>query len=168
MILQIISQCLAGPLVAVERAQLRLVLAATLVKCAISVITTVKTFNAASHEQSVFLSVTHKLQDVAWQVDRMWAITSGFNQFIALGMFIQAFWCGAKLVRDSKVEVGTRKPLMPWPHISTATAAGTATMPAHPTVSPLTTAMATAHAPPTPRFNNDPVDPTRTCKTCSS
>ena len=103
-VLQIISQRLAGPLVAVERSQLGL--AATLVERAISAIATVKAFNAASHEQSAFRSVTHKLEGVAWRVNRVWAITSGFNQFIALGMFVQAFWFGAKLVRDGKVEVG--------------------------------------------------------------
>jgi ATP-binding cassette subfamily B (MDR/TAP) protein 1 len=103
-ILQIISQRVAGPLVAVERTQLGL--AATLVERAISAIATVKAFNAASHEESAFLSATRELQDVAWRVNRVWAITSGFNQFIALGMFVQAFWFGAKLVRDGKVEVG--------------------------------------------------------------
>ena len=103
-IVQTISQRIAGPLLAVERAQLGL--AATLVERAVSAIATVKAFNAASHEQSALLSVTRKLQDVAWRVHRVWAITSGFNQFIAMGMFVQGFWFGAKLVRDGKVEVG--------------------------------------------------------------
>jgi ATP-binding cassette subfamily B (MDR/TAP) protein 1 len=103
-IVQTISQRIAGPLLAVERAQLGL--AATLVERAISAIATVKAFNAASHEQSALLSVTRKLQDVSWRVHRVWAITSGFNQFIAMGMFVQGFWFGAKLVRDGKVEVG--------------------------------------------------------------
>ena len=103
-IVQMISQRIVGPLLAVERAQLGL--AATLVERAISAIATVKAFNAASHEQSALLSVTRKLQGVAWRVHRVWAITSGFNQFIAMGMFVQGFWFGAKLVRDGKVEVG--------------------------------------------------------------
>jgi ATP-binding cassette subfamily B (MDR/TAP) protein 1 len=66
----------------------------------------VKAFNAVSHEQSAFLAVTRKLQNTAWRVNRVWAVTSGFNQFIALGMFVQGFWYGAKLVRDGKVATG--------------------------------------------------------------
>jgi ATP-binding cassette, subfamily B (MDR/TAP), member 1 len=104
-ILQMISQRLAGPLVANERAQLGL--AATLVERAVSAIATVKAFNAVSHEQVAFLSVTRKLQDIAWRVNRVWAFTSGFNQFIALAMFVQGFWFGAKLVREGKVGTGT-------------------------------------------------------------
>jgi ATP-binding cassette subfamily B (MDR/TAP) protein 1 len=103
-ILQIISQRLVGPLLAAERAQLGL--AATLVERSVSAIATVKAFNAVSHEQSAFLSVTQKLHDVAWRINRVWAFTSGFNQFIALGMFVQGFWFGAKLVRDGDVSAG--------------------------------------------------------------
>ncbi len=103
-ILQMISQRLAGPPLAVERAQLGF--AATLVERAVSAISTVKAFNASTHEQSAFLSVTQRIQSLAWKVNRVWAVTSGFNQFIALGMFVQGFWFGAKLVRDGKVEVG--------------------------------------------------------------
>lgn len=103
-ILQIISQRVAGPLLAVERAQFGL--AATLVERAVSAIATVKAFNAVSHEQSAFLSVTRKLQNTAWRVNRIWAVTSGVNQFIALGMFVLGFWYGAKLVRDGTVEAG--------------------------------------------------------------
>ena len=103
-VLQIISQRMAGPLLAVERAQFGL--AATLVERSVSAIATVKAFNAVAHEQTAFLSVTQKLQNTAWRVNRIWAVTSGFNQFIALGMFVQGFWFGAKLVRDGTVEAG--------------------------------------------------------------
>ncbi|KAN0136949.1 P-loop containing nucleoside triphosphate hydrolase protein [Lactarius tabidus] len=103
-ILQIVSQRLAGPLIAVERVQLGL--AATLVERAVSAIATVKAFNATSFEQSAFLTVTQKLQSTAWRVNRLWAITSGLNQFIAMGMFVQGFWFGAKLVRSGEVGVG--------------------------------------------------------------
>ena len=104
MILQTISQRLAGPILAIERAQIGL--AATLVERAISAIATVKAFNAVSFEQSAFVSVARKIQNSAWRVNRVWAVTSGCNQFIAFGMFVQAFWFGAKLVRDGKVPVG--------------------------------------------------------------
>ena len=103
-VLQIISQRTAGPLLAMERAQFGL--AATLVERAVSAIATVKAFNASSHEQTAFISVTRKLQDTAWRVNCVWAFSSGFNQFIAMGMFVQAFWFGAKLVRDGSIEAG--------------------------------------------------------------
>lgn len=103
-ILQIISQRIAGPLLAVERAQLGL--AATLAERAVSAIATVKAFNAVSFEQSAFLSVTKKLQNTAWRMNRVWAVTSGLNQFIAMGMFVQGFWFGAKLVRNGELPVG--------------------------------------------------------------
>jgi len=103
-ILQIISQRLAGPLLALERVQFGE--AATLVERAVSAIATVKAFNAGSHEQSAFGPVARNLQKTAWRVNRVWAVTSGFNQFTALGMFVQGFWFGAKLVREGKVEAG--------------------------------------------------------------
>jgi ATP-binding cassette, subfamily B (MDR/TAP), member 1 len=103
-VLQIISQRVAGPILASERAQFGQ--AATLVERAVSAIATVKAFNAVAHERSAFLSVTRKLQNTAWRVNRIWAVTSGFNQFIAMGMFVLGFWFGAKLVRDGTVEPG--------------------------------------------------------------
>jgi ATP-binding cassette, subfamily B (MDR/TAP), member 1 len=103
-ILQMISQRVAGPLLSVERAQFGL--AATLVERAVSAIATVKAFNAVSHEHSAFVTVARKLQNTAWRINRIWACTSGFNQFVAYGMFVQGFWFGAKLVRDGSVEVG--------------------------------------------------------------
>jgi ATP-binding cassette, subfamily B (MDR/TAP), member 1 len=103
-ILQVVSQRLAGPILAVERAQLGL--ASSLIERAVSAIATVKAFNAVSYEQSAFVSVARKLQDTAWRVNRVWAITAGCNQFIALLMFVQAFWYGAKLVREGKISVG--------------------------------------------------------------
>jgi ATP-binding cassette, subfamily B (MDR/TAP), member 1 len=103
-ILQIISQRVAGPILAVERTQFGL--AATLVERAVSAIATVKAFNAVPHEHSAFLTVIRKLQTSAWRVNRLWAFTSGFNQFVAYGMFVQGFWFGAKLVREGSVEPG--------------------------------------------------------------
>lgn len=103
-ILQTISQRIVGPLLAAERAQLGL--AATLVERVVSAIATVKAFNAVSYEQSAFFSVAQKLQNTAWRMNRVWAVTSGINQFIALGMFVQGFWFGAKLVRDGSVPIG--------------------------------------------------------------
>ncbi|KAH9974422.1 P-loop containing nucleoside triphosphate hydrolase protein [Lactifluus volemus] len=104
-ILQIVTQRLASPVLAIERAQLGL--AATLVERAVSAIATVKAFNAISFEHSALVSVARKLQDTAWRVNRVWAVTSGCNQFIALAMFVQAFWFGAKLVREDKATIGS-------------------------------------------------------------
>jgi ATP-binding cassette, subfamily B (MDR/TAP), member 1 len=104
-ILQIVSQRLASPVLAIERAQLGL--ASTLVERAVSAIATVKAFNAVSFEHSALVSVARKLQDTAWRVNRVWAVTSGCNQFIALAMFVQAFWFGAKLVREDKATIGS-------------------------------------------------------------
>ena len=103
-ILQIVSQRLAGPLLAVERVQLGL--AATLAERAVSAIATVKAFNAISFEHSAFLSVTQKLQNTAWRISRVWAFTSGLNQSLAMGMFVQGFWFGSRLVRSGEVGVG--------------------------------------------------------------
>lgn len=103
-IVQTISQRLAGPLLAVERSQFGL--AATLVERAVSAVATVKAFNAVSHEHSAFLAVIRKLKNTAWRVNRIWACTSGFNQFVAYGMFVQGFWFGAKLVREGSVGPG--------------------------------------------------------------
>ena len=103
-ILQVISQRVVGPLLSVERAQFGL--AATLVERAVSAIATVKAFNAVSHEHSAFVAVVRKLQNTAWRENRIWACTSGFNQFVAYGMFVQGFWFGAKLVREGSVEPG--------------------------------------------------------------
>jgi hypothetical protein len=63
-ILQIVSQRLAGPLLGVERAQFGLV--AILVERAVSAIATVKAFNAVSHEHSAFAAVIRKLHNIGW------------------------------------------------------------------------------------------------------
>jgi ATP-binding cassette subfamily B (MDR/TAP) protein 1 len=103
-IVQMISQRLAGPLLGLERAQFGQ--AATLVERAVSAIATVKAFNAVSHEHSAFVAIVRKLKNTACRVNRIWACSFGFNQFIAYGMFVQGFWYGAKLVRDGTVEPG--------------------------------------------------------------
>ena len=103
-ILQIILQRIAGPLLAARDTQL--VLATTLVERAVSAIATVKAFNAISQEQSAFFSVTQQLQNSAWRINRIWAVAYGLNKFISLGLFVPGFWFGAKLVRDGTVEAG--------------------------------------------------------------
>ena len=103
-ILQINLQRIARPLLKTKSAQS--VLAATLADRAMCAIATVKAFNAVSHEQSAFFSVTQKLQNSLWRVNRIWVITYGLNQFISLGLFVPGFWFGAKLVRDGTIEAG--------------------------------------------------------------
>ena len=104
LILQTILQRMAAPLPAAEGARFRP--AATLVERAVSAISTVKAFNAVSQEESAFISVLQTLQRTAWRDNCIWAVTSGFNQFVSFGMFVPGFWFGAKLVRDGSVEAG--------------------------------------------------------------
>ena len=103
-ILQIVLERIATPLLRAKAAQF--LLAATLADRAVSAIATVKAFNAVSHEQSVFISSVRELKNCTWRVNRIWAIASGLNQFISLGLFVPGFWFGAKLVRDGSVEAG--------------------------------------------------------------
>jgi ATP-binding cassette subfamily B (MDR/TAP) protein 1 len=97
-------QRIAGPLLAARDTQF--VVAATLVERTVSAIATVKAFNAVSQEQSAFFSVTQELQNSAWRINRIWAVTYGLNKFISLGLLVPGFWFGAKLVRDGTVEAG--------------------------------------------------------------
>jgi ATP-binding cassette subfamily B (MDR/TAP) protein 1 len=103
-ILQIVSQRLAGPLLGVERAQFGLV--AILVERAVSAIATVKAFNAVSHEHSAFAAVIRKLHNIGWGVNRIWACPSGFNQFVAYGMSVLGFWFGTNMVCEGSAEPG--------------------------------------------------------------
>jgi ATP-binding cassette subfamily B (MDR/TAP) protein 1 len=104
MFIQGISQAFAGPLLAVERSQTAT--AATLVDRAISVIATVKAFNAAPHEQSALSTVLNRMNTAGRRLNALWGLTSGLAQFVMLGMFVQGFWFGAKLVKEGNVSAG--------------------------------------------------------------
>ena len=104
MLIQGISQAFAGPLLAVERSQTAT--AATLVDRAIAAIATVKAFNASSHEQSALALVLNRMNTAAKKLNAVWGLTSGLAQFVMMGMFVQGFWFGAKLVKEGKVSAG--------------------------------------------------------------
>jgi ATP-binding cassette subfamily B (MDR/TAP) protein 1 len=104
MLIQGFSQAFAGPLLGVERAQTAT--AATLVDRAIAAIATVKAFNATPHEQAAFETVIDRMRKAGLRLNAVWGLTSGLAQFVMMGMFVQGFWFGAKLVKSGKVSPG--------------------------------------------------------------
>lgn len=69
-------------------------------------ISTVKTFNAEVFEHSAFLEKLSRMARIDLRLFATWGTTSGFTQISMMGMFVQAFWFGAKLVRDGTVAPG--------------------------------------------------------------
>ena len=104
MIIQGVSQGVAGPLLTIERAQTAT--AATLVDRAVAAIATVKAFNAATYEHSTLSVALDKMRAVAKKCNAVWGFTSGLAQFVMMAMFVQGFWFGSKLVREHKVAAG--------------------------------------------------------------
>ncbi|KAF8212117.1 P-loop containing nucleoside triphosphate hydrolase protein [Mycena galopus ATCC 62051] len=103
-VIQTISQILAGPLLNVERAATAT--AATQVDRAVSSISTVKAFNAATYEQTTLGSALDRMTTAAKKLNAVWGMTSGLAQFVMMGMFVQGFWFGSKLVREGKIGPG--------------------------------------------------------------
>lgn len=103
-LIQGLSQGLAGPLLAHERAQTAT--AATLVDRAVAAISTVKAFNAQPHEQHAVDAVLDRLSAAARRLNVVWGVTSSLAQFVMMGMFVQGFWFGAKLVREGRIGAG--------------------------------------------------------------
>ncbi|KAG0696805.1 P-loop containing nucleoside triphosphate hydrolase protein [Suillus ampliporus] len=99
-IIQAFSQVLAGPILARERTFTAS--AATVVERAVSAITTVKAFNAATHETRVLSRVLGRVSAAANGLAGIWGLTSGLSQFVTMAMFVQGFWFGAHLVREGK------------------------------------------------------------------
>ncbi|KAH8101736.1 P-loop containing nucleoside triphosphate hydrolase protein [Cristinia sonorae] len=104
MILQTLSQALAGP--ALGRERMHIASVATLVDRAVAAIATVKAFNAEAYEQESIGRMLNKMQTAAVQCIRVWGITGGLSQFAMMTMFVQAFWFGSKLVRSGKISMG--------------------------------------------------------------
>lgn len=104
LIVQSVSQTLAGPQLAAERSQTSV--AGTIIDRAVSAIATVKAFNAATHESSTLDAVLGRLRVVDHKIVSIWGFTSGVSQFIMMSMFVQAFWFGSKLVKQGKLEPG--------------------------------------------------------------
>lgn len=104
MVVQGLSQGLANPLVARERQESAT--AATLLDRAMSAIATVKAFNATKFEHNLFANLVSAMNTTGTRLNAVWGVTSGTAQFVMMGMFVQAFWFGAKLVRDGSVPAG--------------------------------------------------------------
>jgi ATP-binding cassette subfamily B (MDR/TAP) protein 1 len=103
-LIQTISQRLASPLLFRERHLTGLT--ATLISRVLSSITTVKAYNAQPYELSRAASSFEALSLAAKRLNKVWGVTSGLGQFVMMGMFVQGFWFGGKLVRDGKISSG--------------------------------------------------------------
>ncbi|KAF8245217.1 P-loop containing nucleoside triphosphate hydrolase protein [Wilcoxina mikolae CBS 423.85] len=68
--------------------------------CAISSIETVKTFNGQSHERSAFAKAVRCAAKEYKSQARLNALQLGFARIFTLGMFVQGFWYGSKLVKE--------------------------------------------------------------------
>ncbi|KAK0457549.1 ABC transporter type 1, transmembrane domain-containing protein [Desarmillaria tabescens] len=103
-LVQASSQAVAGPLLSIERSQESV--AATLIDHAVSAVATVKAFNAASQERDSLSTVLDCVKVADKKLVAVWSLTSGLSQFVMMSVFVQAFWFGSKLVKQSKVEPG--------------------------------------------------------------
>ncbi|KAJ7152997.1 P-loop containing nucleoside triphosphate hydrolase protein, partial [Mycena filopes] len=105
-IIQASSQAVAGPLLGIERQQTAV--AATLVDRAVTStgISTVKAFNAAAHEQRALSAVLNRIETAVWKLVAVWGFTSGLAQFVMMGMFVQGFWFGARVVKSGSIGAG--------------------------------------------------------------
>ncbi|KAJ7172361.1 P-loop containing nucleoside triphosphate hydrolase protein [Mycena filopes] len=104
MVIQTLSQIFAGPLLNVERATTAT--AATHVDRAVTAISTVKAFNAAPYEHTNLGAALDRMTTATKKLNAVWGLTSGLAQFVMMGMFVQGFWFGSKLVRDGKIGPG--------------------------------------------------------------
>ncbi|KAI9060101.1 P-loop containing nucleoside triphosphate hydrolase protein [Trametes sanguinea] len=105
MIIQTLSQGFVGPRLASERAHSAS--AATLIDRAVAAIATVKAFNAEIHEQDHLNDMVEKIRRAAVKCHSVWGVSTAASQFVMMAMFVQAFWFGAKLVRDGSISPGT-------------------------------------------------------------
>ncbi|KAL1740970.1 P-loop containing nucleoside triphosphate hydrolase protein [Schizophyllum fasciatum] len=101
---QAISQRFAGPRLA-QTSALSSTLATT-VERAVSFITTVKAFTAASYTLNAFGKTLSALGAAYRALNATWGMTSGVSQFVSMCMFVQAFWFGSTLVRRGSIEPG--------------------------------------------------------------
>ncbi|KAF7305096.1 hypothetical protein MKEN_01224800 [Mycena kentingensis (nom. inval.)] len=102
--IQILSQIFAGPLLNVERSTTAV--AATEVDRAVAAISTVKAFNAQAYEQSNLAAALDRMTAATKKLNGVWSMTSGLAQFVMMGMFVQGFWFGSKLVRERQISPG--------------------------------------------------------------
>jgi ATP-binding cassette, subfamily B (MDR/TAP), member 1 len=103
-IVQGLSQVLAGPLFQKEQSQIARM--GNIIDRATTAIATVKAFNAELQEHFTLSSIIDDLKVTDNKLAVIWGFTSGFSQFVAMAMFVQGFWFGAKLVRENRIAPG--------------------------------------------------------------
>jgi ATP-binding cassette subfamily B (MDR/TAP) protein 1 len=103
-IIQGVSQGLNMPFIAAERREMGAI--GTLIDHAVNGISTVKAFNAQSHEASRFSTFLSRQSAALRRTITIWSAQSAFTQFVGMCMFVQAFWFGAKFVREHKISPG--------------------------------------------------------------
>ncbi|KAF5351575.1 hypothetical protein D9758_007220 [Tetrapyrgos nigripes] len=105
LIIQTVSQILATPLISRERVFVGEL--ATLVERSLSLLPTLKAFNATSFTLKQLGGILGRLHVNDKTLNRIFSIQSGFSQFIMMAMFVQSFWFGSTLVRSGKIAPGT-------------------------------------------------------------
>jgi ATP-binding cassette, subfamily B (MDR/TAP), member 1 len=77
-------------------------ISATLLERTLTSITTVKAFNAQPLSLSSSSSIFANLLGIGRRLAGVWGVTSAVSQFVMMGMFVQGFWFGSKLVREGE------------------------------------------------------------------
>lgn len=102
--IQTLSQTIANPLLFHERSLTSH--SASIISRCLSSISTVKAFTAQSLELSLANTAFIQLKFAARKLNKVWGVTSAMAQFVMMGMFVQGFWFGSKLVREGRVSAG--------------------------------------------------------------
>ncbi|KAJ2913175.1 hypothetical protein MD484_g7239, partial [Candolleomyces efflorescens] len=103
-LIQAISQSFATPLLLQERTSISV--SATIIDRCLNAITTIKAFNAQPTETARADRSFETMKLKAKRLSGVWGFTSGLAHFVMMGMFVQGFWFGSKLVREGKVSPG--------------------------------------------------------------
>ncbi|KAF6757915.1 P-loop containing nucleoside triphosphate hydrolase protein [Ephemerocybe angulata] len=104
MVIQAVSRSLASPLLFGERHSISV--SATVIERCLTAMSTVKAFNAQNFEQARADKSFNTLKTKGTKLVRVWGFSSGVAQFVMMGMFVQGFWFGAKLVREGRISPG--------------------------------------------------------------
>lgn len=103
-VVQAITQRFSFQFYSLERSRTNNV--STLIDRAINAISTVKAFNAQGLESARTNFALDLVRAAAMRCQSVWAVSSGFSNFVIFSMFVQGFWFGAKLVKDGKLTPG--------------------------------------------------------------
>lgn len=103
-ILQIVTQILAGPMYAGERRAFAE--ASTDVERSTNAIATVKAHNAQAAESARFNKIIERVKANLVKQALLWGMSLSLTDFLILGTFVSGFWYGAKVVRDGTTSAG--------------------------------------------------------------